>query len=217
MGARPRRRLQGGRRVRAHDHPQAADIPGMAMLDLAFAAPPGVRVYVDPPQTDDHVERGDLTGRRIDRVTYVFERGGSFPMPPSPAVVGPCGRSPEECGGCGCDHHSGRGSGKRARRRAHHAVTRQNPHPRGCGGASGACDPWCPDAAPAETQGILDAEAEAFDALRRASRTAGPAGIYRAFSRWQRALDPMQREAAAAAAGPTRSSLVRLRRELGCQ
>ena len=59
---------------------QAADIPGMAMLDLAFSGPPGVRVYVDPPQTDDRVERGDLTGRRTDRVTYVFERGGSFPI-----------------------------------------------------------------------------------------------------------------------------------------
>ncbi len=52
----------------------------MAMLDLAFPAPPGVRVYVEPPQIDDRVERGDLTGRRTDRVTYVFERGGSFPL-----------------------------------------------------------------------------------------------------------------------------------------
>ena len=59
---------------------EAADIPGMAMLDLAFTAPAGVRVYVDPPQTDDRVERGDLTGRRTDRVTYVLERGGSFPI-----------------------------------------------------------------------------------------------------------------------------------------
>lgn len=59
---------------------QAADIPGMAMLDLAFPAPPGVRVYVEPPQIDDRVERGDLTGRRTDRITYVFERGGSFPL-----------------------------------------------------------------------------------------------------------------------------------------
>ena len=67
---------------------QAADIPAMAMLDLAFAAPPGVRVYVDPPQTDDRVERGDLTGRRTDgspmcssaaarsRSTPLFSPGG---------------------------------------------------------------------------------------------------------------------------------------------
>ena len=65
---------------------QAAGIPGMAMLDLAFAAPAGVRVYVEAPQTDDRVERGELPGRRTDRVTYVFERGGSFPID---AVVQP--------------------------------------------------------------------------------------------------------------------------------
>lgn len=60
----------------------AADVPGMAMLDLAFPAPAGVRVYTDPPQTDDRVERGEVTGHRVDRVTYVFERAGSFPLPP---------------------------------------------------------------------------------------------------------------------------------------
>lgn len=57
---------------------QADDVPGMAMRDFALAAPPGVRVYAEPPQTDDRVERGELTGRRIDRVTYVFESGGRF-------------------------------------------------------------------------------------------------------------------------------------------
>jgi hypothetical protein len=59
----------------------AADVPGMAMLDLAFTAPQGVRVYVDPPQSTDQVSRGTLTGRRTDRVTYVFETGGSFVIP----------------------------------------------------------------------------------------------------------------------------------------
>ena len=59
----------------------AADVPGMAMLDLAFAAPQGVRVYVDPPQSADQVSRGVITGRRVDRVTYVFETGGSFVIP----------------------------------------------------------------------------------------------------------------------------------------
>ena len=59
----------------------AADVPGMAMLDLAFTAPRGVRVYVDPPQSTDQVSRGALTGRRTDRVTYVFETGGSFVIP----------------------------------------------------------------------------------------------------------------------------------------
>ncbi len=59
----------------------AADVPGMAMLDLSFSAPQGVRVYVDPPQSTDQVSRGAVTGRRTDRVTYVFETGGSFVIP----------------------------------------------------------------------------------------------------------------------------------------
>ncbi len=59
----------------------ASDIPGMAMLDLSFTAPQGVRVYVDPPQSADQVSRGAITGRRTDRVTYVFEAGGSFVIP----------------------------------------------------------------------------------------------------------------------------------------
>jgi len=64
----------------------AADVPAMAMLDLAFPAPTGVRVYVDPPQGEDSVDRGDLTGRRVDRVTYVFESAGTFEIP---AIVQP--------------------------------------------------------------------------------------------------------------------------------
>jgi len=60
---------------------EADDIPAMAMRDLAFTAPPGVRVYIDPPQSEDRQNRGELVGKRIDRVTYVFERGGSFGIP----------------------------------------------------------------------------------------------------------------------------------------
>jgi hypothetical protein len=60
---------------------EAADVPGMAMLDLAYIAPSGVRVYVDPPQSDDRVDRGSLTGRRTDKVTYVFEASGAFALP----------------------------------------------------------------------------------------------------------------------------------------
>jgi hypothetical protein len=52
----------------------------MAMRDLAFPAPPGVRVYVDPPQAQDSQNRGDLVGRRIDRVTYVFEAPGTIAL-----------------------------------------------------------------------------------------------------------------------------------------
>lgn len=60
---------------------EAADVPGMAMLDLAYTAPAGIRVYVEPPQSDDRVDRGSLTGRRTDKVTYVFEASGPFAIP----------------------------------------------------------------------------------------------------------------------------------------
>ena len=59
----------------------AADVPAMAMHDLAFPAPAGARVYVDPPQSEDSQNRGDLVGRRIDRVTYVFEAPGTIDLP----------------------------------------------------------------------------------------------------------------------------------------
>jgi hypothetical protein len=59
----------------------AADMPAMAMRDLAFPAPAGVRVYVDPPRGEDSQNRGDLVGRRIDRVTYVFDAPGTVELP----------------------------------------------------------------------------------------------------------------------------------------
>jgi hypothetical protein len=59
---------------------EAEDMPAMAMPDLAFAAPEGVRVYLDPPQSEDRQDRGVVTGRRIDKATYVFETGGRFTL-----------------------------------------------------------------------------------------------------------------------------------------
>ncbi|MGE0259008.1 MAG: hypothetical protein AB7T18_09645 [Alphaproteobacteria bacterium] len=59
----------------------AEDVPSLAMRDLAFTAPSGVRVYRDPPQSDDHIDRGVVTGHRVDRATYVFETAGSFRLP----------------------------------------------------------------------------------------------------------------------------------------
>lgn len=60
---------------------EADDVPAMAMPSLAFPAPAGVRVYLDPPQSEDRQNRGTVTGRRIDKVTYVFETGGRFTLP----------------------------------------------------------------------------------------------------------------------------------------
>jgi len=59
---------------------EADDVPAMAMPNLAFVAPEGVRVYVDPPQSEDRQDRGAVTGRRVDKATYVFEAGGRFAL-----------------------------------------------------------------------------------------------------------------------------------------
>jgi hypothetical protein len=59
----------------------ATDIPALAMRDLAFPAPDGVRIYVEAPVSQDHSDRGTITGRRVDKVTYVFEKAGTFALP----------------------------------------------------------------------------------------------------------------------------------------
>lgn len=60
---------------------QAADTPALGFSALNAMAPQGVRVYVDQPQTNDRVSRGDLTGERTDRLTYVFEKAGDYEVP----------------------------------------------------------------------------------------------------------------------------------------
>lgn len=60
---------------------QAADVPALGMAEFRFTAPEGVRAYVDPPVSDDKVDRGSVEGIRTDKVTYVFERPGTFTLP----------------------------------------------------------------------------------------------------------------------------------------
>ncbi|MGY0793767.1 hypothetical protein ACW7BJ_30785 [Azospirillum argentinense] len=60
---------------------EVADVPGSALPDIRFSAPDGVRVYGEPARIDDRIERGDLTGERTDRTTYVFETAGRFDLP----------------------------------------------------------------------------------------------------------------------------------------
>lgn len=59
----------------------ADGVPALAMAEFAYAAPEGVRVYADPPVSTDSVNRGEVTGHRTDKVTYVFERAGSYDLP----------------------------------------------------------------------------------------------------------------------------------------
>lgn len=60
---------------------QADGVPALGMAEFRFTAPEGVRVYVDPPGVDDRVNRGSVVGHRTDKVTYVFERAGSYELP----------------------------------------------------------------------------------------------------------------------------------------
>lgn len=43
--------------------------------------PHGRRNYPEAPQVQDRVDRGDLTGERTDRVTWIVERPGSCQWP----------------------------------------------------------------------------------------------------------------------------------------
>nr|WP_210301994.1 BatD family protein [Methylobacterium brachythecii] len=60
---------------------EASGMPAMGMADLVFAAPSGVRLYIDPPRSLDRINRGEVVGSRIDKVTYVFEKPGSYDLP----------------------------------------------------------------------------------------------------------------------------------------
>ncbi len=60
---------------------RADDVLGLALSPFGPAAPDGVRAYVDPPQIDDTIQHGAVTGRRIDRLTYFFEAAGRYAIP----------------------------------------------------------------------------------------------------------------------------------------
>jgi len=59
----------------------ALDVPGMVLPAFRSDTPEGLRAYAKPPEVEDRAERGELTGRRVERVTYVCERAGTFSLP----------------------------------------------------------------------------------------------------------------------------------------
>lgn len=60
---------------------RAKDVPGMAIPPRAKPALDGVAVYPDPPEVADTVNRGELTGRRVETVTFLFQRPGEVALP----------------------------------------------------------------------------------------------------------------------------------------
>jgi hypothetical protein len=57
------------------------DISGMAFSPLHFEPTEMVSVYPAEPSVDDSFDRGTLTGKRIETVTYVFVKEGSVELP----------------------------------------------------------------------------------------------------------------------------------------
>jgi hypothetical protein len=60
---------------------RAPDIPGMAFPPIPPMDVPGLAIYPGPAQVRDKVNRGDLTGERVETLTYVCEQTGQTTIP----------------------------------------------------------------------------------------------------------------------------------------
>ena len=60
---------------------RADDVSGMAFAPSLYSNIENLGIYPGEPAVDDRFARGDLTGTRVETVTYVFERGGDFEIP----------------------------------------------------------------------------------------------------------------------------------------
>lgn len=59
----------------------APDVPAMAFPPFPAGAIDGMGIYPQPPEVLDVNERGSLSGRRRDAVSYVCQRAGRFVIP----------------------------------------------------------------------------------------------------------------------------------------
>jgi hypothetical protein len=59
----------------------AEDVPGMIFEPLPEIVIDGLAVYPKTPKVNDQVDRGSLTGERVDSVTFVCQREGSYRIP----------------------------------------------------------------------------------------------------------------------------------------
>lgn len=60
---------------------QAENVSGMAFFPLAHREIAGVGVYPAEPSVQDSADRGTLTGKRVEHVTYVLEQAGETQLP----------------------------------------------------------------------------------------------------------------------------------------
>lgn len=61
---------------------QSENIAAMMLPALQFLSPEGLAVYPEPPKIIDKVNRGDYLATRVETVTYVVEKAGSYRLPP---------------------------------------------------------------------------------------------------------------------------------------
>jgi hypothetical protein len=60
---------------------RAADISAMLLPPIPVYRTDGLAAYPQAPEIEDQTNRGDLTGRRIDSITWVVEKAGSYEIP----------------------------------------------------------------------------------------------------------------------------------------
>jgi hypothetical protein len=60
---------------------RARDVSGMAFAPMLHGKIENLGIYPGKPAVEDTFARGDLTGTRVETVTYVFERAGDFEIP----------------------------------------------------------------------------------------------------------------------------------------
>ena len=60
---------------------RAKDVSGMAFTPMLYSKIENLGIYPGEPTVEDTFARGDLTGTRVETVTYVFEHAGDFQIP----------------------------------------------------------------------------------------------------------------------------------------
>ncbi len=60
---------------------EAYDLPAMMLPVFSIVAPRGLAMYEDPAKLIDDVNRGTRIGKRVESITYVIEKPGSYRIP----------------------------------------------------------------------------------------------------------------------------------------
>src|SRR5262249_43024653 len=60
---------------------EARDVPGMVLPALNLPAQEELRVYRKSPMVTDQTNRGELSGSRVETLTYICESAGTYELP----------------------------------------------------------------------------------------------------------------------------------------